>query len=267
MKKRIISVLCIFLFIGVMSILLIINNKYVINIYDIDKVDTWQEAYCNCLDEYKANRYLADIGNMEASEVTTRIMLKDLDTDTIPELLIVDVMLAPEVTEQISYDLDVFSFVDGKAEWVGGCSGTEIRYAKEEGRIWSNCIQKIGVKQSCQDVFFHYANGNLVQDIVLYDDFREGEYEIDGCSVTQEEYDEQMDIYTQGDYKTIETEDGVILNKVFVGISLNKAIEQISGNVAVQFASKMCDTVKCTASCVGETIFYKEKYSEYLENI
>ena len=118
MKKRIISVLCIFLFIGVMSILLVLNNKYVINIYDIDKVDTWQEAYCNCLDEYKADRYLADIGNVEVSEVTTRIMLKDLDTDTIPELLVVDVMLAPEVTEQISYDLDVFSFVDGKAEWV-----------------------------------------------------------------------------------------------------------------------------------------------------
>lgn len=266
MKKRIISVLCVFLFIGLMGILLVISNPYVINLHDIDKADTWQEAYCNCLDEYEAERCLVDIWDVEASEVTTLIMLKNLDDDTIPELWVVDVMSAPEVTEQISYDLDVYSFVNGKAERVGGCEGTEIQYAMDGGKIWSNSIRQIGAKQSCLSGFYHYVNGAWVQDIMLFDGFEAGDYEIDGCPVTKEEYDGQMELYTQGDYRTIQVGDGVVLNRNFVGESLNKAIEQTSGNAMAQLMSRMCIKLKDMPLHVGETIFYKERYSEYLEN-
>ncbi len=182
MKKRIISVLCVFLFIGLMGILLVISNPYVINLHDIDKADTWQRKYSEYLENYiKSNDYMPGIN---------KFMFAYIDEDMVPELLIIQ-------SDGLSDGVIVHRLIGDEVVELGeyGQRG-EMEYLKNTGLVrghffhmgqgisYTYKIENSGDKELLRSTYFFFdENGGCIEEAAT------GRYEVEGTEVSEEEYE------------------------------------------------------------------------------
>lgn len=222
MKKRIISVLCVFLFIGLMGILLAISNPYVINLHDIDKADTWQEKYSEYLENYiKSNEYMPGIN---------KFMFAYIDEDMVPELLIIE-------SDGLSDGVIVHRLIGDEVVELGeyGQRG-EMEYLKNTGLVrghffhmgegisYTYKIENGGGKELLRSTcFFLDENDGYTEEAA------NGRYEIKGTEVSEEEYEAaEAELYPEdAEWIWLRYENAVYLEKDGLEETIELEIEKL----------------------------------------